>query len=108
MGPVTAVGVVGADRVPAKDLTAVFRKHGAQHAHDRDLYEKAVVAAAKRLGVAVTILPATGKLFTTASQSLGVDVEASLTALGKTIGPPWQKPHREAATVALVALATAE
>ena len=52
----------------------------------------------------VTTIPATGALFADASQVLGVALEPSLAALGKSIGPPWKKDHKEAAAAALVAL----
>jgi hypothetical protein len=40
-----------------------------------------------------------------ASRVLGVALEPSLAALGKAMGPPWQKDHKEATAAALVALA---
>ena len=52
----------------------------------------------------MTTIPATGTLFEDASQVLGVALEPSLAALGKSIGRPWQKDHKEATTAALVAL----
>ena len=36
-----------------------------------------------------------------------IDVPAAVEALGRSIGPPWQKDHKWAATAALAALATA-
>ena len=52
----------------------------------------------------VTTIPATGTLLADASHELGVALGPSLTALGKSIGPPWQKDHKEATAAALVAL----
>ena len=49
--------------------------------------------------------PATGARAIQASDRPGTEVEPPLAALAKTSGPPWQKPHREAAAAALVALA---
>jgi hypothetical protein len=43
-------------------------------------------------------------LLADASRLLGVDLEPSLATLGKSIGPPWQKDHKEATAAALVAL----
>ena len=102
LGSVAAVGVVGGDR-RLPDLPRILTKHALLHAAERDLYERAVIAGAAQAGLPVVTLPATGKLFEQASQALGVGLEPLLDALGKTIGKPWQKDHKEATAVALVA-----
>jgi hypothetical protein len=102
LGTVTAVGVVGANR-PLPELPKILAKHALLHAAERDLYEQAIIDGATRAGLPVTTLPATGQLFDHASQLLGVDVASSLAAVGKSIGSPWQKQHREAAAAGLVA-----
>jgi hypothetical protein len=104
-GPVAGVGVVGATR-RLPELPRILGSHALLHAAERDLYEQAVIEGATRLGLPVTTVPATGKLFDDASQMLGVDLQASLAALGAALGPPWQKDHKEATAAALVALAT--
>jgi hypothetical protein len=103
LGPVAAVGVVGGDR-RLPELGKILMAHARLHAAERDLYERAIIRGAADAGCAVTTIPATGKLFDEASEQLGVAVGPTLTALGKAIGPPWTKDHREAAAVALVAL----
>jgi hypothetical protein len=103
LGSVSAVGVVGGDR-RLPELPQILVKHARLHEAERDLYEKAIIQAATRAGLPVTTIPATGTLFEHASQVLGVALEASLTALGKSIGPPWQKNYKEATAAALVAL----
>ena len=103
LATVAATGVVGGDR-KLPELSRILQKHALLHAAERALYEQAIVDGATRLGVPVTTVPATGSLFSDASKALGVDVESSLAAVVKTIGPPWKKDDREAAAAALVAL----
>ena len=107
LGPVAAVGVVGGDR-RLPELSRILTKHALLHAAERDLYERAVVQGATRAGLPVTTIPATGRLFDAASAALGVTLDAVLAAVGKTVGPPWKKEHREAAAAALVALHSLE
>jgi hypothetical protein len=104
LGPVAAVGVVGGNRRLPTELAGKLASHALLHASDRDLYEQAIIQGATRAGLPVTTIAATGKLFAHASDVLGVSLEPSLTALGKSIGPPWQKDHKEATAAALVAL----
>jgi hypothetical protein len=105
LGSIATVGVVGGDR-RLPELSRILAKHALLHAADRDLYEQAVIEGATRAGLPVTTVPATGKLFDHVSQALGVKIEPSLAALGKSMGPPWQKDHKEATAAALVALDT--
>ena len=104
LGPVAAVGVVGGDRRIPTELRQILAKHALLHASERDLFEKAIIEGATRAGLPVTTIPATGQLFDHASQVLGVKLQPSLAALGKSLGPPWQKDHKEATAAALVAL----
>ena len=104
LGPVAAVGVVGRNRRPPTELPRILASHARMHASERDLYEQAVIQGTARAGLPVTTIPATGTLFNHASHVLGVAIEPSLAALGKSIGPPWQKDHKEATAAALVAL----
>jgi len=103
LGGVAAVGVVGGTR-RLPDLPRILSSHALLHAAERDLYEQAVIEGATRAGLAVTNLPATGKLFDHASQVLGIKLEPVLATVGASIGPPWQKDHKEATAAALVAL----
>ncbi|MEN3273314.1 MAG: hypothetical protein V7636_2075 [Actinomycetota bacterium] len=103
LGSVTAVGVVGGNR-RLPELPRILESHARLHAADRDLYEQAVIEGATRAGLSVTSVPATGRLFDQASQMLGVDIEQVLSSLRASIGPPWQREHKEATAAALVAL----
>jgi hypothetical protein len=105
VGPIGAVGVVGGNR-RLPELAQILTKHARLHEAERDLYEQAIVDGAVRAGLPVTTIPATGKLFSEASHVLGVALEPALAALGKSIGPPWQKNYQEAAAAALFALGT--
>jgi hypothetical protein len=104
LGTVAAVGVVGGDRRLPADLSRILSKHALLHAAERDLYERAIVDGAGRAGLPVTTIPATGSLFDDASRLLGVPLASSLAALGKSVGSPWQKDHKEATAAALLAL----
>jgi hypothetical protein len=103
LGPVAAVGVVGGNR-KLPELSRILAKHALLHAADRNLYERAIIQGATQAALPVTDIPATGTLFADASDVLGVALEPSLAALGKSIGPPWQKDYKEATAAALVAL----
>jgi hypothetical protein len=104
LGAVAAVGLVGGNRRLPTDLARILASHALLHASERDLYERAVVEGATRAGIPATTIPATGTLFDDASHAVGVTLGPSLAALGKSIGPPWQKDHKEATAAALVAL----
>jgi hypothetical protein len=104
LGSVTTVGVVGGNRRPPMELPRILASHALQHAYERDLYEQAIIEGATRAGLPVTTLPLGKGIFDHASRVLGVALEPSLAALGKSTGPPWQKDHKEATAAALVAL----
>ena len=104
LGDVAAIGVVGGNRRLPTELSRKLATHALLHASERDLYEQAVIEAASRAALPVTTIPATGQLFARASEVLGVALEPSLAAVGKSIGRPWQKDHKEATAAALVAL----
>lgn len=104
LGPITAVGVVGGSRRLPADLGQRLASHALLHASERDLYERAVIRGAGRAGLPVTTVPAKGSLLADASGTLGVALAPSLASLGKDLGPPWQKDHKEATAAALLAL----
>jgi hypothetical protein len=104
LGSVAAVGVIGGTRRLPTELPRILASHALLHASERDLYEQAVIEGATRAGLPVTTIPATGRLIDHASQMLGIDLKPLLAALRTSIGPPWQKDHKEATAAALVAL----
>lgn len=103
LGPIAAVGVVGGNR-RLPELPDILAKHARLHEAERGLFERAIIEGAARASIPVTTIAATGKLFSAASQVLGVALEPALATLGKSIGPPWQKNYKEATAAALVAL----
>jgi hypothetical protein len=102
---VATVGVVGGNRRPPMELPQILASHALQHAYERHLYEQAIIDGATRAGLPVTTVPLGKGTLDHASRVLGVALEPSLAALGKAMGPPWQKDHKEATAAALVALA---
>lgn len=107
LGSVAAVGVVGGNRKVPSELSRRLASHAMLHASERDLYERAIIEGATTAKLPVTTIPATGKLFADASDVLGVRLEPALASLRESMGPPWQKDHREATAAALVALKAA-
>jgi hypothetical protein len=106
LGAIAAIGLVGGDRRIPSDLRRILSSHALLHASERDLYERAVVDGATSAGVPVSTIAATGALFDDASRRLGVELGPVLAEVGKSIGAPWKKDHKEATAAALVALAS--
>jgi hypothetical protein len=108
LGSVAAVGVVGGNRKLPSELSERLAAHARLHASERQLYEQAIIEGATTAKLPVTTIAATGKLFADASRVLGVELAPTLASLGKSVGRPWQKEHREATAAALVALKAAD
>ena len=90
---VEAVGVVGRRRNVPDELERILGSHSLLHAAEGDLYDRAVVEAAARAGLPVTLVDPDG-----------LAVPIALDAAGKSLGPPWQKDHKLAGAAALIAL----
>src|SRR5579884_288029 len=90
---VVAVGVVAADRALPTDLDAILRVHARLHAAEGALYENAVIEAGTAAGLAVHVVAPDA-----------IAVSRVVEDLRATVGPPWQKDHKWAATAALAAL----
>jgi hypothetical protein len=79
--------------------------HRAQSYADSVMYREALAAAAEALGWSVHWYDRE-RVFREAAAALGrKDAEAFLAAMGRSIGPPWQAPHKLAAAAALAATA---
>src|SRR6185437_497987 len=90
---VDVVGVVGRVRAIPDDLEKILASHALLHAAEGDLYERVLIDAASHIGLNALVLePAT------------IDIPAAVETGGKALGPPWQKDHKLAASVALAAL----
>jgi hypothetical protein len=85
-----AVAVVGGGRAIPRELERILASHPLLHAAEGALYEEAVAEAARANGLRVELVPP-GDLV----------VSGALDALGRQIGPPWQKDHKLAAAAAL-------
>lgn len=101
----TAAGLGSGRTLPP--LASILRSHPLLHTAEGELYRDALEEGASRNHLRITVAPLKTVL-PYAAGVLGED-EGSLTrtlaALGKSLGPPWQKDHREAALLAWLALA---
>ncbi len=103
VGVVATLGSVREDLPVERALAA----HSTLHAAEGELYRDALADAAAELGLPVTLVPprdtpALGR------RLLGGDdaaVRARLTELGRPLGPPWTRDHKDALLAGLAALA---
>ncbi len=91
---VDAVGVVGKVRNVPDDLERILAAHALLHAAEGALYEEALVDAAGRAGIDAMLV-----------EERTIEIPGALDAIGKSLGPPWQKDHKLAATAAFLAAA---
>lgn len=90
---------------PTLDL--ILRSHATLHAAEGELYRDCLAEAGASLGVRITRF-AHSDLLSTAAGTIGrtaAEVDSRTSAMGRPLGPPWQKDHREAAIAAWLALA---
>lgn len=104
------VGVVAIDGPPRRpvpeDLQAILGSHQMVHTADGELYRAVLIEAAREAGLAIFEVPR-GKAMATAGAALqlpSADLEAMTATLGKPLGAPWRKEHREATAGAIAAL----
>ena len=100
---VEAVGIVAPAGSVREDLplAEILRAHGRFHAAEGELYRDVLLDAAAARGIPVSVLPrkdAAGRA------PLG---PARLTALGRALGPPWNRDHKDAVVAAVLATPTA-
>jgi hypothetical protein len=97
---VTAVVVpAGTGAVPS-DLATILQSHARLHAAEGELYRDAVVEAAGALGLPTWRRPRRQ------SVPLPARLQAAIDGLGKQLGPPWQKDHKEACAAAVATFLT--
>jgi hypothetical protein len=88
------------------ELAAVLGSHTAIHAAEGELYREAFAAAAERLGIDVTrTARAAGTAEAAAVGAAEDHLDAFVSGLRRSLGPPWQADHRLATTGAIGALA---
>ncbi len=100
------VGLVAAERRIPPSLDQILASHALLHGAEGELYEQAVAEAAARAHLPLSVL-SSKTVFSDAAAAVVTDsatLEAALRIVGRAIGPPWQKDHREAAAAALTAL----
>jgi hypothetical protein len=100
-----AVGVVGSSReIPG--VATVLASHALMHAAEGEQYRRGMAAAAAELGLrALRTDPR--QLVAEVADTLGWSPERladECAQVRATLGPPWQKDHKDAAAAALVAL----
>ena len=101
---VVAAGVPAGRSLPP--LASILRSHPLLHSAEGELYREALARGAEGWGLRVTEAPVKA-LLGHAARALGADeaaVTTTLTAVGKSLGPPWQRDHRDAALLAWLAL----
>ena len=77
----------------------------AQAVADSVMYREALATAAEARGWSVCWYDRE-RVFREAATAIGrEDVDAALSAMGRSVGPPWQARHKLAAAAALAALA---
>jgi hypothetical protein len=84
----------------------ILAVHVRMHKAEGELFRDALVMGAQACGLNVTTLPHQSAI-DAAAKTLDLtrgQLDAILTALGKSAGPPWSKDQKEAAAAALVAL----
>jgi hypothetical protein len=89
------------------DLGAILASHTLWHTAEGLLYSDALAGAGNALDLKVVQVPPK-QVRAEAERALGrsaADLDGMLGALGKSLGPPWQKDHKEATLAALIALA---
>jgi hypothetical protein len=90
-----AVGVVATERRIPPRLDQILGSHALLHAAEGQLFERVAIEAADDAGLRVHVV-----------EPGSIKVAPAVDALRRSIGPPWQKDHKWAATVALTALTT--
>lgn len=96
----------GKQAIPSS-LDSVLASHALLHAAEGELYRDCLADAAATLGLRLARF-GQRDLLATAAMATGrpqEELASRTSAMGRLIGPPWQKDHREAATAAWLGLA---
>jgi hypothetical protein len=81
-------------------IEARIQDHRAQTVADSVMYREVLAEEAQARGWNVTWYDR-ASAFDEAARIVGADVDALLTVMGRTAGPPWQAKHKLAAAAAL-------
>jgi hypothetical protein len=105
--PIASIAIRVCPTLPAT-IEERITDNRAQVVADSIMYRQALAAEAESRGWSVSWYDRE-RVFRDASRALGgEDVQAFLSAMGRSIGPPWQAKHKLAAAAALAAAALAE
>jgi hypothetical protein len=99
--------VLGSGRAPTSVAGAVA-SHAGKHAAEGELFRQALIEGCTACGLAVTGIRER-ELHERAAALLHFEpdeLRARTTELGRPLGPPWTKDHKDAALVAWIALAS--
>ena len=102
-------GVLAGNALPAWTTDEIIAVHVRMHMAEGEMFRAVLRDAATRCKLGPVTLP-DKTVFESAAKALAMkpaQLVSALAALGKAAGPPWRKEQREAAAVALVALARA-
>jgi len=103
---VAACGTFVTNPMPKWSVEEILSVHFRMHKAEGVLFRDAIVSAAKICGLKLAAIPEKS-LTAHAETALGVPASALakiITALGKSVGPPWGKDQKDAALAAIVAL----
>ena len=101
--PIAGISLRACPELPAT-IEQRIADNRAQAVADSVMYRQALANAARERGWAIHWYESE-TVFRDAARALGVvDVAASLRAMGKAVGPPWQAKHKLAAAAAIARL----
>jgi hypothetical protein len=100
--PITSIAIRVCPSLPPSTEERIT-DHRAQTVADSVMYREAIAAAAEARGWLVYWYDRE-RVYLDASAALGrQDIDAFLSAMGRSVGPPWQAKHKLAAAAALAA-----
>jgi hypothetical protein len=104
-GDVESCAVLGEERT-LPELERILASHSLLHTAEGALYREVLVEAAQDLGMRAVLVPPKGvdALVTSTWGWTEGRQTTWLTKVGKELGPPWQKDHKQAVLAAMVAL----
>jgi hypothetical protein len=105
---VVAAGIPVGGETLRSPVAEILASHAKVHAAEGELYREALAHGADRRGIPVVEF-GRRELVDRATVALGVsraELTATLADLGRTVGAPWRSDQKDAATAALLALAT--
>ena len=107
---VIACGVIVASAMPDWSVAEILAVHFRMHKAEGSLFRDALVSATIACGLKLTAIPEKQLLScveSTFGTGPGRRILNHATTLGKEVGPPWGKEHKDCALAAILALADA-